>query len=95
MVVRLFHILSFGSFKALFALGMGRVRWGVRQARRVCRARRLWVVSWVGEGGEELWLQQFKNAASAEEVYVLLGEHVYGGGRGGRVLIDKRICFKP
>ena len=51
MVVRLFHILSFGSFKALFALGMGRVRWGVRQARRVCRARRLWVVSWVGEGG--------------------------------------------
>ena len=73
-----------------------RIRWGVvRRALRECRARRRPVVQWLGEDGEELWLQQFICAENALAIYVHLGEHVYGGHpRGGIVRIQWRICFR-
>ena len=82
-----------------------RIRWGVvRRALRECRARRRPVVQWLGEDGEELWLQQFICAENALAIYVHLGEHVYctldeaghprGHPRGGTVRIQWRICFR-
>ena len=66
----------------------------VRRALRECRARPRPVVQWVAEDGEEVWLQQFICAENALAIYVHLGEHVYGGRRGGTVRIGWRICFR-